>query len=236
MNLSGVYSLFNSRWAELQTAWIISDTHFISEGEPQHGYPSNEEFVKRINSKVGSKDLLIHLGDVGDLSCARQLKGYKILITGNHDVGHTKYQREIVTTQFDMDLYTKKDALAQMRKLFPNCSYTIREKYCNNSLSDVWEVTADNNLFDEVYTGPLTLGPNIILSHEPIAASWALNLHGHDHKGITKDEFHFNCVANKNDFSPINLTQFLKNGGLAQFDNYHRKTIDKATERKQKRC
>lgn len=93
MALSGVYKIFNDRWAG-QTVWIISDTHFADEdlraGMP--GRPSDEELVRRINMKVGRKDTLIVLGDVGDIEFAKKLRGYKVLICGNHDLGATSYE------------------------------------------------------------------------------------------------------------------------------------------------
>lgn len=93
MALPGVYKIFNDRWAG-QTVWIISDTHFgdkdLRAGMP--GRPSDEELVRRINAKVGRKDTLIVLGDVGDIEFAKQLRGYKVLICGNHDLGATNYE------------------------------------------------------------------------------------------------------------------------------------------------
>ena len=92
MPLPGVYKIFD-HWCR-QTVWIYSDPHFgdkeLAEGIPDR--PSDEEHIKLINSCVGRKDTLIILGDVGDIECARKLKGYKILICGNHDIGHTKYE------------------------------------------------------------------------------------------------------------------------------------------------
>lgn len=93
MALPGVYKIFNERWCN-QTVWIISDTHFGDEdlraGKPNR--PSDEELVRMINSKVGRKDTLICLGDVGDIEFAKQLRGYKVLICGNHDAGKTNYE------------------------------------------------------------------------------------------------------------------------------------------------
>lgn len=93
MALPGVYKIFNERWCN-QTVWIISDTHFGDEdlraGKPNR--PSDEELVRMINSKVGRKDTLICLGDVGDVEFAKQLRGYKVLICGNHDAGKTNYE------------------------------------------------------------------------------------------------------------------------------------------------
>ena len=96
MNLPGVYKIFLGRWADYQTCWIISDTHFMEE-DLEKAYPSRpkaEEFIKLINSKVGHKDIIICLGDCGDLECWKMIRGYKILIQGNHDDGIEKY-REI---------------------------------------------------------------------------------------------------------------------------------------------
>lgn len=93
MNLPGVYDIFLKNWSEYQTCWVISDTHF-GDADIQKAFPnrpSDEELVKIINSKVGRKDVLIHLGDVGDLEFAKQLRGHKILIMGNHDSGKTNY-------------------------------------------------------------------------------------------------------------------------------------------------
>ena len=180
MALPGVYKIFNDRWAG-QTVWIISDTHFADEdlraGMP--GRPSDEELVRRINMKVGRKDTLIVLGDVGDIEFAKQLRGYKVLICGNHDVGHTVYEE----------------------------------------------------VFDEVYSGPLMIGEKIILSHEPIPGiTWAVNVHGHNHnKNSKNDANHFNVCADVIEYEPINFNQWLKAGHLSKIETLHRKTINKAT-------
>lgn len=92
MAIPGMYDLFNERWCK-QTIWLISDTHFGDE-DLRAGIPdriSDEDLVKLINSKVGRKDTLIHLGDVGDIEFMKQIRGYKILICGNHDAGATNY-------------------------------------------------------------------------------------------------------------------------------------------------
>ena len=92
MALPGVYDIFNEKWCN-QTVWIFSDPHFgdadIKKAYPDR--PSDEELVKLINSKVGRKDTLILLGDIGDVEFAKQLRGYKVLIAGNHDAGMTNY-------------------------------------------------------------------------------------------------------------------------------------------------
>lgn len=170
-----------------QTIWIFSDFHFGDEdlraGEPNR--PTDEEIVRQINSKVGRKDTLIVLGDVGDPAYVRQLRGYKVLICGNHDAGATNYQE----------------------------------------------------VFDEVYTGPVFIGERILLSHEPIPnMTFALNIHGHVHDMRHKnDKYHFNCCAEAINFTPVNFNQLVKSGILSKIDTIHRATIDKATIRKKKR-
>ena len=90
--IEALYKPFQ-KWSEVGTIWIYSDPHF---GDKElaagvKGRPTAEEQVKMINSKVGRKDTLIILGDIGDIEYAKKLRGYKVLICGNHDVGHTKY-------------------------------------------------------------------------------------------------------------------------------------------------
>ena len=93
MALAGVYKEYNERWCK-QTVWVYSDPHFgdeeLAAGTP--GRPSADEQVAMINSCVGRKDTLIILGDVGDVEYAKKLRGYKVLICGNHDAGRTNYE------------------------------------------------------------------------------------------------------------------------------------------------
>lgn len=91
--IQGLYDIF-AHWHTQGTVWLYADPHF-GDKELAAGVvnrPSDEEQVKMINSKVGKKDTLIILGDVGDIEFAKKLKGYKILIAGNHDAGLTNYK------------------------------------------------------------------------------------------------------------------------------------------------
>lgn len=93
MALPGLYDCFQ-HWGEKNAVWVISDTHFgdkdIQKAFPNR--PSDEELIKNINQKVGKTGTLLLLGDVGDIECAKQLKGYKVLICGNHDTNITSYE------------------------------------------------------------------------------------------------------------------------------------------------
>ncbi len=165
--------------------WIYSDPHFgdkdLRAGMPNR--PSDEELVKMINACVGRKDTIIFLGDIGDIEYARQIRGYKVLVCGNHDVGHTVY----------------------------------------------------NEVFDEVYSGPLMIGEKLLLSHEPVDVPWAFNIHGHDHKGEKRDG-HLNVCADVIGYKPVHMNNLLaKTGILNKTESIHRQTIDKATKRKKKR-
>ena len=235
MALPGLYDCFQ-HWGEKNAVWVISDTHFgdkdIQKAFPNR--PSDEELIKNINQKVGKTGTLLLLGDVGDIECAKQLKGYKVLIAGNHDIGATNYQRQKWTKKFDKDKFQKDEAIAEMKCLYPGCSYTISEGYDFHAPFEYWEIKADNCLFDEVYTGAIVISKEILLSHEPLDISWAFNIHGHDHAG-TKRKGHLNVCADVIGYTPINFNQFLKSGASSKIQTIHRKTIDKATERKKKR-
>lgn len=98
--------------------------------------------------------------------------------------------------------------------------------------------------FDEVYTGPLFIADRILLSHEPIhgVENICLNIHGHAHTGantIYNEELgyitHVNLASNVIGYCPINLNSLIKLGYLSKIQNYHRRTIDNATEHKYRR-
>lgn len=180
--ISGLYPIFN-HWHEEGTVWIYSDPHFGDEElrAGVKGRPTDEEHIKLINSCVGRKDTLIILGDVGDIECAKKLRGYKILICGNHDAGHTLYEE----------------------------------------------------VFNEVYTGPLMIGEKFILSHEPITLPWVFNFHGHDHKGTPRRNCK-NCCSDVIGYKPLNFNKLMKQGIASKVNSIHRITIDNATKKKRR--
>lgn len=91
--IQGLYPIFD-HWHKEGTVYIYSDPHFNEDDlvEGIKGRPDAETQLKMINSKVGKKDTFICLGDVGDLEVAKRIKGYKVLIAGNHDTGLDKYR------------------------------------------------------------------------------------------------------------------------------------------------
>ena len=233
--LPGIYDAFQ-HWGE-QTVWIYSDPHFSDE-DLEYGIknrPSDEEQIRRINAKAGRKDTLIILGDVGNIECVRKLRaGRKILICGNHDLGATRYKREVVKEIYDKDKMTREEAVADMQAKYPGWKVWAHEDYAFHSPFERWNVYADNMLFDEVYEGALIVGEKLILSHEPVEIPWLYNIHGHDHAG-KKRKNHLNVCSDVIGYEPVNLTQKLKSGLMSAITTIHRVTIDSATERKAKR-
>lgn len=189
MNIK-LYPCFE-HWKKFNNIWLYSDPHF-SDPEMRylrHNYVGDDEQINRINSKVGKCDLLIILGDIGNISCVSKLRGYKVLIKGNHDIGTSKYEK-----------------------------------------------TIDANLFDEVYEGPVMINKKLLLSHEPIEMTYALNIHGHDHgRQFGKDIYHINICAEHINYTPVSLKSIIKDGGLSDIESIHRQTINEATKRKEKR-
>ena len=103
--IAGLYDMFNFMWSKYQTIHLISDTHFDDEelyiGTKKIERANSDEYVRLINSKVGRKDLLIHLGDCGNLEQIAKIRADKVLIMGNHDTGATKYKRKKWKRIFD---------------------------------------------------------------------------------------------------------------------------------------
>lgn len=241
------------------TIWFYSDPHFSDE----HMYQfrkgiTDEEQVKRINSKVGKNGTIIFLGDVGNLEFVKKLKGYKVLIMGNHERGRTNYERVQKKVVVDASRYTQEGAIDFMR-----AAYTDYEVKFICSGKAGWIFDIDNRLFDEVYEGTLQISPKIILSHEPIDYEYCLNIHGHDHSGadfvnhvlkyydadmpltsmidnyletIKTDKLtKLNVCAEWINYTPINIERLIKSGILHSIPDVHRHTIDEATLRKMKK-
>ena len=196
------------------TVYFYSDPHFNDEEMKylRSNYIGDMEQVARINSKVGRCDTIVFLGDIGDVDFIRYIRGYKVLIMGNHDAGAANYKRKTVLIG-TVEEYKDK----------------LRQKGYYESVGYVWY---DNELFDEVYEGVLTIAPNIILSHEPIGDfPYAINIHGHTHNSNDK----YNMCAENINYTPVPIKRFIEDGISKKVVNIHRETIDKATERKRKR-
>jgi calcineurin-like phosphoesterase family protein len=85
--INSLYPIFQ-KWSATGSVYIISDTHFDDSDcklmDPNWITP--QEHIEIIKQDVRKGDTLIHLGDVGNPDYLDELKCYKVLITGNHDV------------------------------------------------------------------------------------------------------------------------------------------------------
>lgn len=183
--IESLYEPFQ-KWGEKGAVFCIADTHFDEDEDLRIVFPerpTSEEMVKLINRTCGKASTILFLGDIGNPEWIKKIRGYKVMLTGNHDVGKTIYKE----------------------------------------------------VFDEVYGHELIISDKIILSHVPLSIDWKFNIHGHTHT-LTKDRPCHKCVcADVIDYIPLNLNQFIKSGRLTEIKPIVRTTIDKATERKQKR-
>ena len=213
-----LYDSFAERWLQGGTVFFYSDPHFgDSELNPNRkNYPGDEEQVKLINSKIGKKDTIIFLGDIGNVKWIKKIRGYKVLIMGNHDKGANHYKRVVLKTHES------------------ECNPEVMTKLTNCVYKDGYYIY-DNHLFDEVYEGCLMISPKIILSHEPVNFPYAFNIHGHCHGQLSRDEFHINVCADCIEYTPINLPNLIKDGYLKDVPDIHRVTIDNAIRRNFKR-
>lgn len=231
--VTGLYNIFNTLWG-MQTIWLYSDPHF-GETEKESGLankPTDAEQVQRINSKVGRKDTIIFLGDIGDPSWLKGIRGYKVLITGNHDTGISNYKRDRFQRSFDADEWQKDEVYLKMKQEYPDYCVTVEKFYDFRKPYTKWVATMDNQLCDEVYSGPLTIGPKLILSHEPIEIDGMFNIHGHVHSLALPTDRDLNVCSMNIDYTPVNLNQLMKCGLTSKVDSIHRITIDNATARK----
>ena len=91
-------------------------------------------------------------------------------------------------------------------------------------------------VFDEVYSGPLWVSQKLVLSHEPIITEdshfgipVAFNIHGHDHSSLFWEKnYHLNICPNIYGYVPLNLNQFIKAGYLKKVKDIHKCAIDNA--------
>ena len=248
--LPQLYKKFQD-WSAKGSVWVYSDPHFGDSDckfmDPNWITP--EEQLKKINDKVKKDDTLILLGDIGNLEYIKRIKaGYKILVSGNHDVGLTNYKKTVTheikeifaecvdEEKYEIDVAIERKSFHKyLYEKYPYAKINIQERYEFHSPFHFFDATIDDNLFNEVYGGPLFISDKILLSHEPIDIPFGLNIHGHVHDGLgglSKDNSKYNVCSNCINYEPQNLSEIIKSGCLKNRDTIHRLTIDKASEKK----
>lgn len=206
----------------------------------------DEMQIKNINKRITKNDTIIFLGDIGDIECIKKIKGYKVLIMGNHDKGASNYKKKIYHDTRFIDEFSK-DFIPEEH------GYQVVDP---TPLGNLYNKVTTNGLFDEVYTGPLMISDKILLSHEPIEGlpSYMFNIHGHDHSGAafkahilnyfdsdinTSDMIkvaleglkkancrYFNTCAEWIGYTPVNLKDIINSGLLSSVPSIHRNYID----------
>ena len=196
-NLNPVFK----HWEDFDNIFIISDTHFgdiVSDSDNGPDYrekntgiktPTIDEQVNRINKVCHKNDLLVILGDIGDLEPIKRIKaGYKVLVMGNHDKGKTNYER-VATSDIKYGELPE-DCSEAIRSHFRNVNLMPKAELVTlgykptgliNAFGQKFEKITDNHLFDEVWRGICPIREDIVLSHEPYDSKYCLNIHGHDH-------------------------------------------------------
>lgn len=235
-------------WSEGGSVYLISDPHFGPDNECLQMNPNYlpaahpDEYVNLLNNQIRKNDTLICLGDCGNIEHFRKLKaGYKVLIMGNHctdhGVGYYKRKEEVLWFKKE-DYETRQELKEYIQNQYPNYKFRImdgREWYGWKRFNE-WFVILDNNLFDEVYDGPLFISDQILLSHEPIdGLKFCCNINGHSHGGKHDytDELggrHLNIAADVVGYIPLDLNKLIKAGLTSKLPTIHRITINRATE------
>lgn len=228
-----LYDCFE-KWHSKGTIWVFSDPHF---GDPDckiinENWVDPDIQVRIINDCVGKNDTLIILGDIGDIEYVRKLKGYKVLLTGNHDKGVSNYLRKY-------SLRCEVDGMSPLETEFDNRFDLYQTLNRWKGTYSVRKVSIeDNGLFDEVYSGPLFINGRILLSHEPVELGFGINIHGHVHNGKRVyfdndgDYSMFNVAADVVAYKPVRLDKMVQ---AAKYKDLHRITVDLANEKKTER-
>lgn len=228
---------FARKWSEKGSIYLISDPHFDDADCKliSFAWPEPYEYITNLKKKIHKNDTLICLGDVGNPEYFKQLDCYKVLIKGNHDKGNSNYERKI-TFKYDIaDIninVTKENLLNELRNEYPYENIHI-DIYDNLNLNyPCVRVKIDNNLFDEVYDGPLFISEKLLLSHEPIICGDSFfNIHGHIHdKNYIENYNEMNIAANYVNYNIISLGDLIKDGILSRVCGQHRLTIDKVSK------
>jgi len=123
--ISSLYP-FARKWSEKGSVWIYSDPHFgdadCTMMDPNWPFP--HEQVKNLKTCCHQNDTLVILGDIGDPEYLKEIKSYKVLIKGNHDVGLSKYENYF-DELYDGPLFISKKIVLSHEPIFLPFIYNI---------------------------------------------------------------------------------------------------------------
>lgn len=204
--------LFNKWRLSYRNIWVISDLFLNSKISSlvDENWVGVDKQIEIINKKVSDRDLLIVIGDPGDIKYIKEINCTKILITDGRKLCkklylNKKYSRYLT---FDEEIeYIKAEnaeyVLNKLLALKPEY-YKVKVDTINSS------VEYDCGMFEEIYDGPLMISPHIVLSHSPVKISSGLNVHGDSFCGGETEHIKdklvwFNATSNILNFEPVNL-------------------------------
>lgn len=202
----GLYDVFK-HWYHGGSVWFYSDPHFSDEEMKylRKNYIGDEEQVKRINSVLGKNDTIVILGDVGNIEWVRKIRGYKVLVMGNHDKGAQNYIKHGGYIRINKD------------------GSKVWDEGSNRLFDEVYEGPV-------IISDKIILSHEPI--DYPYALN--IHGHDHSHWDRL-DRMHLNMCAEWRDYRPVCLKSIINSGILKNIPNIHRETINKATEKKKER-
>ena len=217
---------------------MIADTHIghknILKYEPsrvqialKNDYNDADQYIiDNWNSVISNNDTILHLGDLAfnhkDLiSLSKKLNGNKILLLGNHDKSSNikilidngwKIIDRIVLEVNDERVQNIQTMLenkyifeAKMKKLF--CCYVCDIEDTRIMFSHF--PLFDDNKYDEKYK-PITN----VLEEIFIELDCNINIHGHIHSKVAKEDCCINVSVENTQFQPIKIQALLEEKGL----------------------
>ena len=210
--IKSLYKIFQ-HWSKNGSVYLYSDPHFGDwESYTFRGLTNNktkeelDQFqVDNINKVVHKSDTIIFLGDIGDPTSLKKIKGYKVLITGNHDKGSSIYE-----DYFD-EIYTGcltiSDRIILSHEPIENCPpflFNIHghdhsgRDFTTYVLKD-YDIDMPNNEMTKNY---LTCIKNYKLNKLNLCAEWI-------------------------NYTPVSLSDIIKSGVLTNISTIHRDYLDK---------
>ena len=210
--IKSLYKIFQ-HWSKNGSVYLYSDPHFGDwESYTFRGLTNNktkeelDQFqVDNINKVVHKSDTIIFLGDIGDPTLLKKIKGYKVLITGNHDKGSSIYE-----DYFD-EIYTGcltiSDRIILSHEPIENCPQFLfnihghdhsGRDFTTYVLKD-YDIDMPNNEMTKNY---LTCIKNYKLNKLNLCAEWI-------------------------NYTPVSLSDIIRSGVLTNISTIHRDYLDK---------
>lgn len=210
--IKSLYKIFQ-HWSKNGSVYLYSDPHFGDwESYTFRGLTTNktkeelDQFqVDNINKVVHKSDTIIFLGDIGDPSLLKKIKGYKVLITGNHDKGSSIYEE-----YFD-EVYTGcliiSDRIILSHEPIENCPPFLfnihgHDHSGRDFTTYVLKDYDADMLCSEMTKNYLTCIKNYKLNKLNLCAEWI-------------------------NYTPVSLADIIKSGILTNISTIHRDYLDK---------